>query len=169
MPVPDTPMEIRPATEDDIEGIERVAEASWETDYPEILSRETIEEGVTHWYDDSVIQMELRSPRTELLVATENGEIVGFVHGHWAGDTGIILRLYVHPTHRDQGIGSDLFESIAGRLQERDVDTLRAMALAENDTATDFFERQGMVQVGSETTAIAGSQYEEAIFEFRDG
>lgn len=161
-------MEIRPATEDDIEGIRRVAEASWSVDYPEILSRETIEEGVAHWYDEAVIKMELRSPRTELLVATEDEEIVGFIHGHWAGDTGIILRLYVYPDHRNQGIGGDLFEAISDNLEERGVDTLRGMALAENDTATGFFEDQGMVQVGSETTAIAGTQYEEAVFEFRD-
>lgn len=161
-------MQIRPASEADIEGIRRVAEASWAEDYPDILSRETIEEGVAHWYDDAVIKMELKSPRTELHVAEEDAELLGFVHGHWAGDTGIILRLYVHPDHRNEGVGGQLFEAIAEAFQDHDVDTLRAMALEENGTATTFFEGQGMVQVGSETTAIAGDQYQEAVFEFRE-
>lgn len=161
-------MEIRPASDDDIEGIRRVAEASWETDYPDVLSRETIHEGVNQWYSEPVIKMELQSPRTVLLVATdEGGTIAGFVHGHWAGSTGVILRLYVHPDHRNEGLGSDLFEAVAEAFSDHDVDELRAMALDTNETATAFFQGLGMVQVGTETTAIAGEQYEEAIFEFR--
>lgn len=162
-------MDIRPATEADIEGIRRVAEASWETDYPAVLSRETIRDGVDQWYSDPVIQMELQSPRTELLVAEEGDDIVGFVHGHWAGDAGIVLRLYVHPASRNEGIGSALFDAVASTLRDHGVDQLRAMALAENETATGFYRDQGMSQVGSETTAIAGDQYEEAIFEFEEG
>ena len=34
-------MEYRDATRGDAEAIERIARASWETDYPDILSRET--------------------------------------------------------------------------------------------------------------------------------
>ena len=161
-------MEYRPATDEDIDGIRRVAEASWETDYPDVLSRETIREGVDQWYSQAVISMELQSPRTELLVAADEGEIVGFVHGHWAGNAGIILRLYVHPEQRGRGIGTALFETVVSAFRDHDVDQLRAMALSENQTATAFFEDQGMVKVGTETTAIAGDQYEEAIFEYRD-
>jgi GNAT superfamily N-acetyltransferase len=162
-------MAIRPATEEDIEGIRQVATASWETDYPDVLSRETIHEGVEHWYSEPVIRMELQSPRTELLVAeTDAAGLVGFVHGHWAGDAGIIMRLYVHPEHRGKGLGTQLFEAISSALRDRGVEQLRAMALAANETATAFFENQGMAQVGSETTAIAGEQYEEAIYEYRD-
>ena len=161
-------MEYRPATDEDIDGIRRVAEASWEADYPDVLSRETIREGVEQWYSQAVISMELQSPRTELLVAEDEGAIVGFVHGHWAGNAGIILRLYVHPEERGRGLGTDLFEAVVSAFREHDVDQLRAMALSENRTATAFFEDQGMVQVGTETTAIAGDQYEEAIFEYRD-
>ena len=162
-------MDIRPASEDDIEGIRRVAEASWETDYPAVLSRETIAEGVKQWYSEPVITMELQSPRTTLLVAENDGSIVGFVHGHWAGETGVILRLYVHPDSRGEGIGSDLFEAVAESFSERGVEDIRAMALEANETAIGFFQGQGMVQTGTETTAIAGDQYEEAIFEFRGG
>lgn len=160
-------MDIRAATTADIEGIRRVAEASWETDYPAVLSRETITDGVDQWYDDAVLEMELRSSRTKLLVAVDAEEVVGFVHGHWAGETGIILRLYVHPDRRNAGIGGKLFEAIADAFRDRGVERLRAMALAGNETATGFFEGKGMVQVGSETTAIAGEQYEEAIYEFQ--
>lgn len=160
-------MEIRPASDEDIEGIRRVAEASWETDYPETLSRETIHEGVEQWYSEPVITMELKSPRTVLLVADEHGTIRGFVHGHWAGSTGVILRLYVHPDHRSEGLGGDLFEAVADAFADHEVDELRAMALETNDAATAFFKGLGMVKVGTETTAIAGEQYEEAIFEFR--
>lgn len=162
-------MDIRAATTADIEGIRRVAEASWETDYPAVLSRETIAEGVDQWYDDAVLEMELRSPRTKLLVAVEGGAVVGFVHGHWAGETGIILRLYVHPDRRNRGIGGALFEGVADAFGEQNVDRLRAMALDGNDTARGFFEGRGMVQVDTETTAIAGDQYEEVIYEFQRG
>jgi ribosomal protein S18 acetylase RimI-like enzyme len=162
-------MEIRPATEDDIGAIRRVAEASWETDYPDVLSRETIRDGVDQWYSEPVIMMELQSPRTELLVGEVDGELVGFVHGHWAGNAGIILRLYVHPAHRSEGLGSELFEAAAAALRDHGVEQLRAMALEANETATAFYEGLGMVQVDAETTAIAGDQYREAVYEFTGG
>lgn len=162
-------MDIRPATDADIDGIRDVAEASWEVDYPSVLSRETIAQGVKQWYSEPVIKMELQSPRSTLLVAEGSGGLVGFVHGHWAGETGVIMRLYVHPDHRNQGIGSDLFEAMTETLSDHDVADLRAMSLEANETAIGFYKGLGMVEVGTETTAIAGDQYEEIIFEFSGG
>ncbi len=45
-------MNIRTATESDTHAILRIAEQSWKTDYPEILTRETAEEAVTDWYSN---------------------------------------------------------------------------------------------------------------------
>ena len=157
-------MEIRSATRDDIEEIRAVAEASWETDYPDHLSRETIRAGIEQWYDEKVIQLELASPRSVLLVAEDDG-IVGFGHGHWAGPVGTVMRLYVDPDHRGQGIGSELFDALVEELRDADVERIQAMALADNDPGKQFYESRGMEQIGVEETAIGGDQYEEAIFE----
>lgn len=161
-------MEIRSATPEDIEAIRAIAETSWETDYPDHLSRETIEAGIEQWYDENVIQLELASPRSILLVAEVDDRIVGFGHGHWAGPVGTIMRLYVQPDHRGQGIGSELFDTLVEELRESDIDRIQAMALVGNEPGAAFYVSRGMERVGVEETAIGGDQYEEAIFELQE-
>jgi hypothetical protein len=43
-------MSVRQATGDDVEAVQQLAERSWTTDYPEILTRESAEEAVTVCY-----------------------------------------------------------------------------------------------------------------------
>lgn len=158
-------MEIRSATREDIDAVRAVAESSWETDYPDTLSRETIRAGIEQWYDEKVIQLELASPRSVLLVAEAEGRIVGFGHGHRAGPVGTIMRLYVDPDHRGQGFGGELFDALVDELQAADVERIQAMALDGNDPGKEFYTSRGMTQIGVEETAIGGQQHEEAIFE----
>lgn len=158
-------MNVRDATEADIASIRRVADAAWHADYPDALSEATIEAGVGHWYGDPVVRMELSNPGTELQVAEVEDSVVGFVHGHRAGDTGTILRLHVDPEYRADGVEAALFESIAAAFEADGATQLRATALAANDHVTAFYESRGFEQVDTERTTIDESQHEEAVFE----
>ncbi|MFB6110506.1 MAG: N-acetyltransferase family protein [Halodesulfurarchaeum sp.] len=158
-------MHVRDATTEDIGAIRRVADAAWHADYPDTLSEETIEAGVGHWYGDPVVRMELSNPGTELQVAEIEGSVVGFVHGHRAGETGTILRLHVDPAHRDSGIETRLFESIVSAFERDGAEQLRATALAANDHVRTFYESQGFEQVDTERTTIDESHHEEVVFE----
>lgn len=160
-------MIIREATPEDIEGIRAVAKASWDTDYPDILSRESIEDGFDEWYAPEEIRNSLTWADTLLLVAEDDDDIVGFAHAVWekeesrSGDTtkyGDILRLYVDPDARQEGLGRQLFEAIRDELVELDVTTLRAMVLENNELGNAFYDGFGFeledtqnVQIGTET------------------
>lgn len=156
-------MSIRPGTADDIDAIQRVAEQSWTTDYPEILTRETAEEAVTDWYTSDRIAEELDRDRTLLFVAEREETIVGFAHATWsdAESKGYILRIYVVPEHRGEEIGRELLERTRTALAERGVDRIDAMVLAENEPGNAFYERFGFEQVGEGETIIGDDSYRE--------
>lgn len=158
-------MAIHEAAEDDIEGIRRVVETSWETDYPDILSRESIDAGIDEWYAPERLREQLERRRTLLLVAKEAGAVVGFVHCLWKGPEGDILRLYVDPDHRDQGVGGDLLERAKEVLFEHDVDHIEAMVLQANDPGNEFYHAFGFEQVDTDETTIGGESYLENRYE----
>jgi ribosomal protein S18 acetylase RimI-like enzyme len=156
-------MTVRVATEDDIEAIRAIAKRSWETDYPAILTRETIEAGVDDWYAPDQIAAELVPARSVLFVADRDGDVAGFAHATWSAtdDEGYILRLYVDPDHRRAGVGHELLERTCSHLADQGVERINAMVLAENDPGNDFYERFGFELVDESETTIGGDAYRE--------
>lgn len=158
-------MNVREATLDDREAIRRVAERSWEHDYPEILSRETIREGVGEWYAEERLAEVLDTDGALLLVAeTEEDEIAGFSHSVWDGTEGSILRLYVDPDHRREGIGTQLVERSRVALFGEGVDRIRAMVLDENELGNAFYLDHGFEKAEKAETTIGGESRAEAVY-----
>lgn len=158
-------MEIRRATADDVQAIERVAEAAWEHDYPDVLSRETAVDGVHEWYDEAAIRAELDHTDAAVLVADADGAVVGFTHAAWTGSEGSVTRVYVDPEHRGRAVGSALLETAVATLFERGVDVVRAMVLADNEPGQAFYRSHGFRRIeGSHETVIAGETFAEYTF-----
>jgi ribosomal protein S18 acetylase RimI-like enzyme len=165
-------MSIRSATGADVDAVRRVARRSWETDYEDVLTRETATEAVDDWYDPDRIGAELDDDRTLLLVAerTADGEegeertVVGFAHATWNEETaeGYILRLYTHPDHRREGVGRALLERTRDELSGRGVERVNAMVLAANDPGAAFYERFGFGFVDERETTIGDESYPES-------
>lgn len=160
-------MAVREASTDDIGSIRAVAEASWREDYPEILSRESVLDGFDEWYGVDRLETALESPKTLVFVAADANTICGFVHAVVDGDSGILLRLYVHPDHRTEGMGSTLFEHARTRLSEYSLDTIRGMVLAENTIGNEFYRGLGFEKVSSDTTRIGGETFAENTYELQ--
>ena len=158
-------MPIRAATEADTEAIQRIARASWEADYPNILSRETAESGVDEWYSTDELASELSHPRSVLAVADEDDEVVGFVHAVTGEEVGHVLRLYVDPGHRRHGIGRRLLEHVIEEMANLDHDRVAALVLAENDLGVDFYRSAGFETVDEAETMIGGTAYRELAME----
>lgn len=155
-------MTIREATDGDIDAIRRVAERSWETDYPDILTRETAEAAVSEWYDAEELRDELENSRALLCVAEREGSVVGFTHANWNdADEGYILRLYVDPDHRRDGVGRALLEETCTRLEGMGVERINAMVLADNGPGNTFYEEFGFEHVDKSETTIGGEAYPE--------
>lgn len=160
-------MDVRQATANDAPAIRRVAERSWEHDYPEIMSRETISDGVEQWYDVDQIRTELDREDTEILVAEVDGDVVGFSHAVREEDDaeeGDILRLYVDPDHRRSGVGSLLVERTRTELFRAGVDRIRAMVLAENELGNAFYHNHGFDRVDDAETDVGGESRRENVY-----
>ena len=154
-------MTIRRATADDVEGVHDVARASWTADYPDILSRETAEEGVSEWYTPERLRADLDDPRTRLFVAESDGRVTGFAHALVDDEEGHLLRLYVHPNYRREGVGRRLFEAVREELDGLDVERVTAMVLAANDLGNAFYADLGFEKVGEGETTIGGETFAE--------
>ncbi|MHC3438900.1 N-acetyltransferase family protein [Natrialbaceae archaeon A-gly3] len=160
-------MKCRDATRGDAEAIGRIARASWETDYPEILSRETAtDEAVEEWYGREAIERELETPGTVALVAEdERGEVVGFSHAVVTDGEATILRVYVHPEARGEGVGTELLEATIEDASSRAADRVRAMVLTANEPGNAFYRSAGFEPAETGETVIGGDRYEERIYE----
>ncbi|WIV68221.1 GNAT family N-acetyltransferase [Natrialbaceae archaeon AArc-T1-2] len=159
-------MEYREATRGDLEAIGRIARASWEADYPEILSRETAaDEAVEEWYGRETIERELEAPGSVVLVAEDDDEVVGFAHAVVTGGEATILRLYVHPERRREGIGREVLGRTIREADNRAADRITAMVLSENDLGNAFYRSAGFEPVETGETTIGGESYEETTYE----
>lgn len=158
-------MDVREATADDVPAVGRVAERSWETDYPDIVSRETASEGVAEWYAEDRVRRELDSAETAVLVAERDDEVVGFAHAVWGTEEGTVLRIYVDPDHRRAGVGTELLAATVDRLHEEGVDRVKATVLAANEPGNDFYRERGFEPLPeSRETEIGGEYYEERVW-----
>ena len=155
-------MTLREATPDDIEAIREVARRSWGADYPAIVSRETVTDRVDEWYASDHLADDVGRPRALVLVADAGDDgVVGFSHAVLSGDAGHILRLYVDPDHRGQGVGGDLLEATRDELFDRGAEQVQAMVLAANEPGNEFYRAYGFEQTGEGTTTIAGEPHPE--------
>lgn len=87
---------------------------------------------------------------SELLVATEHGELVGYLL--WLpGEPVYVAELVVRPDYRREGRGRALFRALFDRLDPGTEVTLRVAA--ENEVAQSFYEELGFERVAVESDA----------------
>lgn len=153
---------IRSADRDDIPEIRRVARESWHAAYDAILGRDTVESTVREWYAPDRLAGSIGDPGQPFYVALRGDDVIGFVHAvpHYDSDATYQLnRLYLHPDHWRDGIGSRLLARLFEELRARGVDRLRLIVLTENEGGRSFYEAEGFEHVG---------RREETLFEERE-
>jgi len=77
------------------------------------------------------------------LVAEKGDEIVGSVIGGFDGRRGMMYHLAVAPEHRNQGIASQLVETLESRLRSKGCIRYYLMVTKENSEAIQFYEKRG--------------------------
>lgn len=157
-------MKTRHAHDEDVSAIKRIAEDAWEADYPDILHRENVGDVVHEWYDGGSIREELTNEDAIIVVAEADGAVVGFAHGIWARRTGHILRVYVHPDHRGEGVGRELLATVRDALLRRGSDRIQAMVLADNEVGNEFYRQAGFEKIDEGETTIGGESYTENVY-----
>ncbi len=94
----------------------------------------------THTDDpDSLLRL-LAHSTAALLVAEEEGDIVGTVIAGWDGWRGSIYRLIVAPDHRRRGLGRQLLGRARDRLVDVGATRLQAIVVETDGQATSFWQ-----------------------------
>ena len=78
-----------------------------------------------------------------LLVAEQEGRVVGTVIGGFDGWRGNIYRLAVHPSHQRQGIARRLVSDLEARLAEMGANRITALVERDHPWATGFGDAVG--------------------------
>lgn len=155
-------MEVRPAAPDDVPALRSIARRSWERD--PALTRETATESVEEWYGEERLREDIAASDVLVLVAVAE-DVVAFSHSVVDPPVGTVLRLYVDPDRRREGIGSRLLERTREELAARGVDRVQAMVLAANDPGAAFYQADGFERASTGETVIGGESYPEHVYE----
>ena len=161
----------REAKEADAEGIARVHVASWRTTYAGLIPDETLanlseERRVEGWRES------IRREANFVLVAEDDGEIVGFAAGGPEREEtarqsdGLLFdaelyAIYLLAEHQGRGIGARLFRMLAEALFMAGFRRMLLWVLTENTSARRFYEALGGTVEPSRMVKIVGVDLEE--------
>ncbi len=144
-------MEVRAATGTDASGIARAQERAWQTAYRHVFPAEELERGgfirAGLWRE----RLEHPPPGWTTFVASEDGEVVGFVSVGPSRDergVGELYAIYVHPDWWGTGAGRALIERGQTELRARYSDAT-LWVLEDNPRARSFYEQAGWVPDGA--------------------
>jgi ribosomal protein S18 acetylase RimI-like enzyme len=131
------PFALRPATTDDIEAVL----AFW-AEAAEPTSTDSA----------GALAELLRRDRGALVVAEEDGRVVGSVIAGWDGWRGSVYRLAVSPDHRRRGLGQSLLRAAEDRITGLGGRRLQAIVVGSNPdgaafwSATDWEHQAGQLR-----------------------
>ncbi|MFD3454320.1 ATP-binding protein [Streptomyces sp. NPDC058691] len=126
---------VRDFTPDDLEAVVRLDAESGTTDQPAVFR-----------LSEAVAALQAQHPS---VVAVAGGHLIGAAIGRVDGDRAWVLRISLHPSWRNLGLGTALLSAVEHRLQAAGARTLAAV-LPEEETGTaalcnsGFTRRQGL-------------------------
>ncbi|MCU4740136.1 GNAT family N-acetyltransferase [Natronoglomus mannanivorans] len=159
-------MNLREATEDDLETVRSIAHSSLSSSYSHFLDEETIDDAVEQWYGESLAD-DMANEDFLVLVAEEDGEVVAFSQSEFVGDghnTGQILWIHVDPDARGSGTGVRLLARTREELLESGAEHIRATVLEDNETGNEFYDSHGFERSGTIEVDIGEETYTENVF-----
>lgn len=124
----------------------QIREFRFSEDYPQVENLwVSIEKGVSMGRSDmpKEIQKKLTRDPDMLLVAEEDGRIVGTVIGGFDGRRGLIYHLAVAASFRGCGIGSRLMDEIESRLRSKGCLRCYLLVTADNPEGMQYHEKHG--------------------------
>lgn len=153
---------IRDATAEDISGIQRVAERGWTATYGDFLTETAIETILDDWYAPDQLEASITAENAVYLVAGTD-EIVGYASAApTENGEAQLYAIYVDPDWWNDGVGTELLDSIVERLTVDDIERLRVEVLAENRVGVSFYESRGFERTAERDRTVG----EQTLVEF---
>lgn len=97
----------------------------------------------THTDDVAGVQALLSFDPDALVVADDDGAVVGSVIAGWDGWRGSVYRLAVAPSHRRRGLAAALVDEAVVRLERRGARRLAAIVVEDDEQAMAFWSASG--------------------------
>lgn len=119
-----------------------------------------VEQGYASWF-----ARELANPDAILLVAEDQGELLGYAYGRieerdWNAlldNSGALHDLYVHPLARRRGVGQQLLSSMIAALEAKGAPRIVLHTAVQNDAAQALFKAHGFRSTMLEMTRTRGT------------
>lgn len=125
---------------DHVVAVRRFAERVIPPHYTPLIGAAAAAEQVDRWW--SLTQIHAAVAFQLMVVAEEDGQVVGVGQRGRSGDDHVIYKLYVDPEHRGHGVGPKLLAALTEQLPA-DADRLCIEHFAANERAAAFYEREG--------------------------
>ncbi|QDX39662.1 GNAT family N-acetyltransferase [Salarchaeum sp. JOR-1] len=157
-------MEVRDATDGDVEEIRAVARASLDASYADALGEDAVEGMLGEWYDPDRLADRLAADGVFYVVAAVEGAVVGFAEVELDEpneSAAEIQWLHVRPDNRGEGVGEALLERAEERALERGANRVEGVVLAANDEGNAFYHAHGYERVGTHTVDVGGESFDE--------
>jgi len=109
-----------------------------------------------HYYTPEVdgveaIARQLKMPHNVILVAQQDGLVVGFVLGTWDGARAFLFKMSVHPDFQRRGIGTMMAREVAKKFRAKGAVTIGLSAAdgtgGDQNNAVAFWEKLGFEQI----------------------
>lgn len=136
-------LQIRPAEERDVGAIQQVAREAWEQTFADFLGDFDRGECRGRMYSERALLEDIGRHTSELLVATVEATVVGFVELVPEGSVGEVARVAVRPAWQRHGIASALLRRCFYVLGRRGIRRVIAGVEAEDGAGRSFFRAQG--------------------------
>lgn len=151
-------MDVRPATQSDLDGIHTVAAESLAASYGHALDEEVRERAVEAWYGEEGMAADLTEDDAVFVVAVDDDDVLAFAQAYVVerpDPVGRIDWLHVHPDARGSGLGEQLLKRVEADLRDRGVGRIEGRVLEANRDGTRFYESHGY-EAGSERHLTLG-------------
>jgi len=151
---------IRPATRDDIPTLGRLGALLVKTHFDFDKDRFLAPTPRTEQGYGSFLGSQIAEKDSVVLVAEENGEVVGYTYGSNEGHDWMNLRgpagelhdVVVDPAHRGKGIGAQLLAAVMTALEAKGAPRIVLSTAFQNEVAQRLFERAGFRRTMIEMT-----------------
>ncbi|MBT2662816.1 GNAT family N-acetyltransferase [Bacillus sp. ISL-45] len=167
-------MQIRKATKDDASGIARVHVRSWQETYQGIISQDYLDtlkvEDRKPLWEKSLSESANISP--VFVAINPEGEIVGFASfgkersGNFKAD-GELYVIYILKEYQRGKLGLRLLQAGVDDLLNQNYESILVWVLADNESRK-FYESLQPQKAGEEVVKIAGREYVEVAYMWRD-
>ena len=150
-------LEIRPATSADLPDIGRIHALSRNAAYAGLLpatalARVTPERQEAVWRE----RVADAPARSALLVATDDGEVVGFTQGEYRDGVGHLNAIHLLPERRGSGAGQALHEALLAHFIAWGCTSATLCVVRGNERAQSFYRRNGWTHDGTTSSHEVG-------------